>query len=413
MARLPILHLGFGLGLALGFAAVLRAAEPVPPEFRGLGDELAASLQAFERKLDVRGERHRRPVLWSAELLGANAHRGPQLLKRGQYEGVLLHADRLKAMGLRAVTLSISFPMLYRPFHRDDAEYQAYLDFYRRLVKDVRSRGLRVIVESHALFSKGGFADAGLDVAGFYRRLSFPEYQRGRLAVVRTVARELHPDYLSIVSEPDTEADQTGQPVGTPGASARLVAFVLRGLRGEGVRGVRFGAGTGTWHPQYRAFAGAFSRLPGLDYLDIHVYPVNLDLLDRALTIAEVARATGKDAAMSEAWLYKARTRELGRGVTAPEIFARDTFSFWEELDGRFLALLARLARAQGLVFFSPFWSKYFHAYLDYEQARNLPPGEAAVVSSREAAKAILEDRLTGTGRAYSRAVSAEPGAKP
>lgn len=392
--------------VTLASAAASAPVAPVPGEYRTVYAELEEQLGRFDKLVQSRWDGSKAPVVFSGELLAANGHLGPQLLRPGHFEATLLSVDRLQALGVRAVTVQISFPMLYRPFFRTDEEYAQYLDFYRRLADALRARGLRLIVKTQALFSKGGWTD--MDVAAFYRQLTLDQYVRGRTEVALTLARELRPDYLSLVMEPDTEADQTGLPMNTPANGVRVVTQVLGALKSAGIAGIRVGAGVGTWHPQYEAFTRAFAST-GVDYIDLHVYPVNRDFLDRAAAMARLARQSGKGIAMTEAWLYKAGSADLTRGFTAEGIFGRDAFSFWEPLDRRFLEVMVTFAHAERLLFLSPFWTKYFHAYVDYDTARSLGPAQLLALSAREAGKAIVENRFTQTGLTYQSLITGKP----
>lgn len=387
-------------------SAASSPAARVPGEYQALYAELDGQLTRFNQLVTSRGDGQKAPVVFSGELLSANGHLGPALIRPGHLDATLLEVDRLRTLGLRAVTVQISFPMLYRPFFRSDEEFAAYLDFYRRLADAIRGRGLKLVVKTQALFSKGGWTS--LDPGAFYRRLSLADYIQGRTQVALTVAREVKPDYLALVSEPDTEADQTGFPMDVPANSVRLVTSVLTALKSAGVSGILVGAGVGTWLPKYREFVQAYAGT-GLDFIDLHVYPVNRDFLDRAVTVAQIARQSGKRVTMSEAWLYKAGNTDLVKGFAAESIFGRDAFRFWEPLDRKFLEVMVTFAHAQRLEFLSPFWTKYFYAYVDYEQAKSLIPRELLARSTQEAGKALVAGTFTQTGLTYRALITGAP----
>ncbi len=44
-----------------------------------------------------------------------------------------------------------------------------------------------------------------------------------------------------------------------------------------------------------------------LDFIDMHIYPINRSYLANAQQIAATAAAAGKPVAMSECWLWKVR----------------------------------------------------------------------------------------------------------
>ena len=386
------------------------AAPAVPREFAGVYAELDGQLTRFDAALRSRWDGTKAPVIFSGELLAANGHVGTGLIQPGRDRAVAASLDAFQQLGIQAATVQISFPMLYRPFYTSDEEYAAYLNAYRKVASDVRSRGMKLIVKTQAIFSKGGWTS--WDVASFYKRLTLDEYIRGRTEVALVIARELRPDYLSVVMEPDTEADQTGLPMNSTANSVRVVTSLLTGLRSAGISGVRVGAGVGTWHREYEAFTRAFART-GVDFIDLHVYPVNRDYLDRAVTMSRIAKAAGKAVTMTEAWLYKAGNAELSKGFTAEDVFGRDALAFWEPLDRKFLEVMVAFAHAERLVFFSPYWTKYFHAYVDYERAKGLALKDLMALSNRLAGEAIVAGRFTDTGLTYRSLITSTAAAAP
>ncbi|MCK4815999.1 hypothetical protein KA005_09515, partial [bacterium] len=131
-----------------------------------------------------------------------------------------------------------------------------------------------------------------------------------------------------------------------------------------------------------------------------HVYPVNRDFLERVLTIADIAQSNNKPITMSEAWLYKAAETELGN-ITEISVYARDAFSFWEPLDQKILEAIINLAYAREFEFVSPFWTKYFYAYLDYSEVSGKSAEDIIALSSAEAGKNIVNGLFTSTGLKY------------
>ncbi len=399
--------------MVLFFAGAMFSSAPaqddaVPAKFRDLYQGLDRKLDEFDLYLATHAPSANSPVIFGASLLTANSHRGALLLKPEAYEGALLELSRLESLGARAIVLSVSFPILDRNFYADQAQWQGILDFYKRISSEIRRRGLKLIVKTGVMFSKGNFAEQELQVRNFYRHLKLTDYYNGRRDMAIILAKELSPDYLSLGSEPDTEAEQTGKPVNTPDNYLRLISGIEEGLRSSGLSGIKLGAGIGSWHPRYRDFVRLLSRETSLDYIDIHVYPVNLDFLERVLTIADMARQAGKAVAMSEAWLYKSRLGELSAGFIAPEMFGRDSYDFWEPLDAKFLASMVRLAKSGNFEFFSPFWTKYFFAYLPYEEVKSLNPRQLGKFSSIRASEAIAAGDFTPLARIYSDLIKSE-----
>ena len=373
----------------------LAQSPPVPPSFQDLHTDLANTLEAFAGSLPPATDRS--PVAFSAELAEADANRLAQLLAPTSLMGALLAIDRMADMGVEAVTVNISYPMLYKPFHGDLAEYRSYLGFYRTVATAARQRGLKLIVKTGALLAMDP------RVRAFYGAVTtLDRYKAGRLEVATTIVHEIAPDYLTLQAEPDVEASQTGQPVGTALGAHDLVRFLVTGLAAPGTPHTSLGAGAGTWYSEFYDLAQDLGSVAGLDYLDVHVYPINRDFLWRALWAAELAHRAGKDIAVSEAWLYKVRDGELPMsGALFTELVSRDVFSFWEPLDSKFVEVMMRLAITKTFAFMSFFWTKYFFRYLDYQSTFFFPPDQLLTLSQVAATQAMLAGDLTRTGRTY------------
>jgi hypothetical protein len=388
--------------LAASFLLVLLTAVParpqpaaVPPGYQDLHLDLAATLEAFAASLPPASGRA--AVVFSADLSPADANRLEQLVAPTTLTGALVALDRLADTGVQAVTINISYPMLHRPFHRAPGEFRSYLRFYKTVAWAARARGLGLIVKSGVLLRTDPRVGAFYDAVP-----SFEEYRRGRLEVAATILREIGPDSLTLQAEPDVEASQTGQPVASAREAYELVRYLVMGLQARGPVRARLGAGAGTWHGQLLDLVADLCTIGPLDYVDLHVYPVNRDFLWRALEVADLAQWAGKQVAVSEAWLYKIRDAELPvNGPLVKAVLARDVFSFWQPLDARFVDVMARLAVARRFAFLSLFWSKYFFDYLDYGQTARLDADQLLELSQVTATQAMLAGRLTGTGRTY------------
>ncbi len=401
------------LAAAVVSAATLAAqsAAPVPPEYQDLHDELVADVAAFQQTIDQSWDGSRWPVAFSANLSSADSSAGPVLLGPNALTAVRLELDSLKALGAKAVTLDLDFPVLYPPFHQSQADYQQYLGFYTQVAQEVRARGLKLVVETQAIFSQPGYAN--WNVGPFYAGLTLDQYEQGRAAVAETIAQNLRPDYLSVIQEPDTEAAQTGKPeLATSAGSAALLDAILQALGAAPVPGVSVGAGFGTWQADYQTWASTFLARP-IDFLDMHVYPANRDFLPRAIELADMAAAAGRQVGMSETWLYKERQSELDT-LPLSTILGRDTFSFWAPLDAQYLRAMVDFAHFKHLAFLSPFWSEYFHAYVDYNAVTaNLPPDALNELARSLQASASLAGTYTGSGLGYMGAIVDPPDVTP
>ena len=391
-------------------------AQPAPPaEYAELYQFLAGKIAAFDATLDARWDRQRYPVCFASELLSANGNRGRQLLAAQTLVGVRLELDRLRALGVKAATLDIHFPVLSPAFHvwnGQPGEERAFAAFFATVADEVRARGMKVVVESGTVFPGAYSAGSGLAVAAYYPTLSETQYVAGRAEVIAAIVRDVRPNILNIGSEPDTEARLTGQTLmRTPAGFAAMVRTIVDHLAASGLTGVPIEAGTAAWLPNANAYLDALCDIDGLWGIDLHTYPVNYDLLDRALALADRAHGRGKRVTILETWLQKESDAELGTIDPAfnTVLYARDAYSFWAPLDEAYLALMVKLAHAARLEYFSPFWDKFFFAYLDWDTiAAMVPPptnDEIVTLASRAAGDAIVAGRFSTTGVAYARAI--------
>jgi len=370
--------------------------EGVPQTFVTLYNELESQMNKFESNLPITADSNHDPI-FAAELLTANSNRGKDLLAPNGFIGANYELDRLEELGVEGVVISLNFPLLYPPFHENPLEQEAYLEFYKEVAEIVNSRGMKLIIENNFIFTQKGIST--LNPREFYDNLTLEQYLEARSQVALTIARELHPDYLTITVEPDTEAIQTGKPVNDVTLQTEYINDVLNKLEKNQITDVEIGAGIGTWHPDYKEFISSFANT-SVDYIDTHVYPISRDFFDRVLTIADIAHSNNKPIAMSEAWLYKAAEAELGN-ITETSVFSRDAFSFWEPLDQKFLEVITNLAYARNFEFVSPFWTKYFYAYLEYSEVSGKSPEDIIVLSSAEAGKNLVNGLFTSTGLRY------------
>jgi hypothetical protein len=377
-------------GTCLFFLLLLTLAGVVDgatPEYQALYDELTRDLKAWERRLP--DSHTTRPPVWAAELLPANGNRGEDLLAPHALEGCILYLEALRRLGVQGVKIAIPYPLLDAACPR----CEDYLSFYKRVAAAVRQRGMVLLVGTGAAFTDPNFSRVRVD----YRRMTMAQFQAGRRRVARRIAQELRPDYLTVGSEPTTEAGITGYAsLRNPARYEEMIRHILGGIP-PGT--TRTGAGTGNWESP--AFVQRLAVLPGLDYIDLHVYPVGPEMIARAQAIAETARSGQKGLVIGEAWLYKVSATELA-WTNPSRAFRRDVFSFWSPLDQQFLGVLARWARAEGAEFVSLFWSKYLFAYLDYDSTTARLPYNAL---RKRVDRRVLQNLETGqmslTGRYY------------
>jgi fibronectin type 3 domain-containing protein len=217
------------------------------------------------------------------------------------------------------------------------------------------------------------------------------------------VAQLIQPDYLTVMTESDTEEEITGQTnLNTVAGVTQLVQQVLTTLQTGGVTNVQVGGGVGTWTENYMQYVQSLASLP-MDFVDMHIYPINNNFFTNAITAATAIHAAGKQVGLSECWDWKILDSELGSAPSWTEITSRDPFSFWEPIDIAFLRAIVDFANYKQLAFVSPYWVHYFFAYLDYNTYGSMSEDEIMTNSYTAADSAVLAGAFTPTGHAWER----------
>lgn len=336
-------------------APTSEPSHPVPPQYKQQYDHLSQVLDAADARFGdlARGRKH--PVIFSAELIPANSNVGAALLEPRTLEVTRLYLDRLVAMGVQGVRVTIAYPLLTPGF----ANSAGYLKFYKEVAQMARDRHLTFAVHASVIFANTPFTTLPVSYAG----LTFDQFKGTYREHAATILRELHPDYLIIMGEPDTQAHLTGfKELNDP---ARLVEFIQYVLQGLDRGATKIAAGTGSWSPL--TFDERIARATSVDAIGIHIYPVGEETLTRAYEAAQIAKRNGKRAIVDEMWLYKTMQPNGGSNVAATaQVFRLDGYSLWAPLDQKFIHMVANLAQATDIEFISSFWSNHFFAYLDY-----------------------------------------------
>ena len=380
--------------LSLGLMSCIRALKTtgegvnyisVPQEHRTLYDELATKLDHLGKAIKSQWDGKKADTTFGVELLVANSNRGEFLLTDRVFKATILTLDRLKDLGVRSVALSIQTPILTRSYPRS-AEYRS---FYKRVAQEIRQRGYLLIVEMGTIFHEPEFSKMRVDYSG----LTMERFNAQLRQMAERIVEDLRPDYLTILTEPDTQTKNTGLDFSVSNYAA-TIRHVAEGLRHPGVR---LGAGAGTWS-QMNYFS-ALAGIPQLDYIDLHIYPIHRDfVLDRAIEVAIMARKKRKGVSIGEAWLNKVSERELGR-ISPVKAFARDVYSFWQPLDNEFLEVIVNLSHHMDAEFCSFFWMKYLYGYIPYDaKTRALRPQQLINKVDSVAGQQILNDTLNRTG---------------
>ncbi len=380
------------------------APSEVPEEFKSLYSLLDSRLTASSQKIDDSWDKSKYPVVYSAGLITANPNAGDLLLQPSTMSTTQKYLDRLAELGVKGVAIDINFPLLDPKFYSDQSKYQSYLNFYKQLFSEVEKRGMVVEVEVQPIFPNY----SKLEVKPYYQSLTFDEYKFRVLEMLKTIAIELQPGFLTVANEPDTAAHNSGQPIGELNNYIGAVNYWVDGLNSAGLtKDIKLGAGFGTWYKDYKVATTRLSQLGNLDFINIHVYPIDGDLLDRAMEISDLAGQNGKKVAIHESWLYKWKIGEKSSGgiAAAGDIYGRDIFDFWSPLDQKFIGVLVKMGNYKRMEYVSFFWSNYFFNYFSFEEGSKIPSNQRMNKAMVEGAKAAVDGKITETGKFYQKLI--------
>jgi hypothetical protein len=334
----------------------------------------------------------------AANLIAADGNIGQALLVPRALTTASTMLQRLKQMGLRGVMLEVGFPLLLPTFPNS----AGYKSFYQQVAQMIHTDGMTLSVEVNPVFTSPQISSLHPDYSG----LTIDSYAAEQRQEAQAIIDTMHPDYLTILDEPDTFGSNLSLPLNSPATGVQLVNLELTGLnRGS----TRVGAGTGTWSaPTYDQ---ALLSQTSIDYLSVHVYPLaQLDVQNLNTDVAAANRAH-KPVVMDEAGLYKdlisgnfdATGTIHGNATGAANEEKLLAFSFFEPLDRQFLMLIGRYARNRGVVFLSPFESLNFFAYVDWTATLDAASSlQFRSVLNQAAVASMSAGVLSSVGRTYS-----------
>lgn len=331
---------------------------PIPVQYQALYNELSVDMSDFEGFIAQNWNGNRGQTTFATELAYANGNVGESLLSPGTLDQNKLMLDRLQSMGVKGVVLAIKFPLLKPDFPRSTD----YLNFYKQIIAMCRAHNMKVLVECGAIFAGTPYSPVQVDWSK-YTTQTFLQGLQDQLVVI---ANEIKPDYLTLANEPTTEESLTKLTI-TPGDWSDFITRTIKQIGNHS--GTLLGAGTGTWENQ--AYINTLYKMPGLDYIDLHIYPAGEagSLWDRAFDNARQAINNGKKLTISECWLWKTSVTESGGNLMAnsEQTMNRDVYSFWSPLDSRFMQDIMNLADATSMDFASFFWTRNLFSYLNYD----------------------------------------------
>jgi len=405
-------NLGFCLALICLHAGRAAAqCSSAPASLSAICNQLQGDLDSFNTTVTAGWNGVKTPVAFGTEVTTADCNRGPAtLLAPGAFAQVLIQLNAFALVGVQSVTTCIGFPTLYQPFYQynnNPQDYPRMVAFYQNFVSEAHKRGLKVVIEASVLFPS---VDTDLPLAKYYATLSQAQVTDGLGQNALTIAQQVQPDYLNLGSEPDTQSALLGLPAEyTPQEYATEIATITGQLRAAGIQDKPLiGAGIGNWQTNGSTYLNALVGA-GTDYIDLHIYSANLNLLPLAVTYLDTARAAGKGVAISEAWLKKVTDSQMQSSefaiIQALNGDPYDNFSFWEPLDSEFLGTLVKLSYSKNLYYLSPFSFDWFFAYLDYNQFGNETIDQQTTAINAAASAAMRAGELSAVGQSYAAAI--------
>jgi hypothetical protein len=328
----------------------------VPKRYQPLYAELDAALRRFEQQLP---QATGAAPLRAAVLATTRCASIQEMLEPARREAFALELTALRNVGADAAVLEVCYPLLTPAFQ----DPRPYLEHYANLANEVRLRGLKLVVR-HTLLPATPAAPA---LQRYWARLTRPRFAAEHLEEARAILYALQPDYLTL------QADRSAQPAGNrlqPQDWARLLRNAAEQLRGNaGVLNTRLGAGLGATADT--TLLDALARVPGLDYLDLQLYPVWAAGQDQLQRLRDwPARVRTADPArriiVSETWLRKVGRSEQAKPPAEDQLQVRDAYSFWGPLDQRYLQVLGRVARSEAIELVGIARPYPLFAYLDF-----------------------------------------------
>lgn len=376
--------------LSIAQTTVKYSQSDVPVEFQVHYGQLDAKLDSLNNHILNAWDNTRHPVVFSTELLAASPNRGDIVLEPHVFEAVKFNLDAFQALGVTGVSMDIKYPVIVPRFPKSDE----YIEFFRKVTEEIRKREFTLLIAIQTVFTDSIFGRQDVDYSG----LTLEQYKSEKRGMAETVIQELHPDYLTIEAEPTTQEANTGLDFSVENVTD-IVNFILDGLDRQTTL---VGAGAATWDNM--AYNQSLAENTSIDYLDIHIYPIQNDLvIDRMETIYGIAQAYSKKIVIGESWLYKISEAELGNPSFGPlDIYPRDVYDFWIPLDEKFIQLMVNLSHHLKCDFTSLFWMRYFWGYIAYNDTTSaLHPTQRYSAVDQIVGSNMLSGNLTPTGQTY------------
>ena len=380
--------------MALLFFSVESLTQEVPVFYQNTYDEIEAKLQQIDHSLNQKWDGTLHPTRFCSDVSICNTQiQKTELLTPGYYVLTIQMLDALVEMGMTAVRFNFSYPFLVNDFPDADR----YLDLFQRIVQAARDRNLTVFIKCTSTNTNPDYGSSDPTIIAFMQGLTAERYKSEKKQMLVTILRELRPDFLTIEDEPETMQEATGLEY-SPDILVEFIQHFLDGLdKGECL----IGAGVGSWEPL--EYVDRLVDISDLDYLDIHVYPVNFDFVDDNLFyICGKAENSDKKLVFGECWLHKTSNQDILAQLIPPERFKRDMFGFWYPLDSTYTRMLADFAHYSRAEIVALYWTSLFFNYLNYQPGyENLSCDSLSSLTVPQALQNMNDGILSPIGQYY------------
>ena len=226
-------------------------------------------------------------------------------------------------------------------------------------------------------------------------------------------AKNVAPDCISIVSEPNTDWGWTGQSLyKDPTQLSELVQYVTNAIINSAGNQIEISAGCDSWMSKAQDYDNALYKVNGLTDIDIHTYFAGGGDLERMTALAQGAQNAGKGVVVSECWLTKTGNgfppaEPSGEGEAA-RAQATNSFSFWQPLDEKYMSAFVKWAQVYNPRYFCFFYPQQLFASLDYDTVHCW--GVDQIVDAEMAAEisAIKNGQFSPVGLYYAKLLAGQ-----
>ncbi len=364
---------------------------PVPAQYQSLYATIQSQLDGAQQTVNGLPSHSNPTMVYGAALLFADGNRGTQLLVPQTLPEVRQEIDTLASIGVEGVSIQVSFPLLLP----STANSGRYLQFYEQVARAVASKHMILSVEENPVLVGTPFAvSANVSFAG----LTDATYAQEQAQMAQIIVDDLHPAYLSLMTEPDTYATYIGLPdLNHPAASAAVVGQEVQLIK----RGrTLLGAGAGSWSSTQ--FDQDYATT-GVNYIDLHVYPTEPQFVANAVTDVAEVKAAHLPVVMDEFYFFPSVVFDGQGTIQKHEI---EPFSWLNPLETQFLQVFTEFAQKEGIRYVDAFDSNDFIAKITWQPGDDTTSLTAVDEIYDPVLKADLASgNVTAVGRAYAKMI--------